>query len=91
MAWKAGDTVIITQEGINRVGVILDKFHVSKQTMYDILIENRSAITMVNSSTHNKTYINKMLTKLLCESEKIITTIPYDELVASESLPIVRA
>jgi hypothetical protein len=91
MAWKAGDTVIITQEGINRVGVILDKFYVSKQTMYDILIENRSAITMVNSSTHNKTYINKVLTKLLCESEKIITTIPYDELVASESLPIVRA
>jgi len=91
MAWKAGDTVIITQEGINRVGVILDKFYVSKQTMYDILIENRSSITMVNSSTHNKTYINKVLTKLLCESEKIITTIPYDELVASESLPIVRA
>jgi hypothetical protein len=91
MAWKAGDTVIITQEGINRVGVILDKFHVSKQTMYDILLENRSAITMVNSSTNNKTYINKSLTKLLCESEKISTTIPYSELVASESLPIVRA
>ncbi len=91
MAWKAGDTVIVTQEGVNRVGVILDKFHVSKQTMYDILLENRSAITMVNSSSNNKTYINKTLTKLLCESDKIVTTIPYNELVASESLPIVRA
>ena len=68
MAWKAGETVIVTQEGVNRVGVILDKFLVSKQTMYDILLENRSAITMVNSSSNNKTYINRSLTKLLCPS-----------------------
>ena len=91
MAWKAGETVIVTQEGVNRVGVILDKFLVSKQTMYDILLENRSAITMVNSSSNNKTYINRSLTKLLCDSNVIETTIPYAELLANDELPIVRA
>lgn len=91
MGWKAGETVIVTQEGVNRVGVILDKFLVSKQTMYDILLENRSALTMVNSSSNNKTYINKALTKLLCSSKQIETTIPYAELVMNEALPIVRA
>lgn len=91
MAWSAGNTVIVTQEGVNRVGVILDKFQVSKQSMYDVLLENRSAFTMVNSSSNNKTYINKALTKLLCDSGQIKTTIPYNELVANEALPIVRA
>ena len=91
MAWKAGETVIVTQEGVNRVGVILDKFLVSKQMMYDILLENRSAITMVNSSSNNKTYINRTLTKLLCDSNVIETTIPYAELLANDELPIVRA
>lgn len=91
MAWKAGETVIVTQEGVNRVGVILDKFLVSKQTMYDVLLENRSAITMVNSSSNNKTYINRSLTKLLCETDVIQTTIPYADLVANDELPIVRA
>ena len=91
MAWKAGETVIVTQEGVNRVGVILDKFLVSKQMMYDILLENRSAITMVNSSSNNKTYINRALTKLLCDSNIIETTIPYAELLANDELPIVRA
>ncbi len=91
MAWKAGETVIVTQEGVNRVGVILDKFLVSKQTMYDVLLENRSAITMVNSSSNNKTYINRTLTKLLCDSNVIETTIPYAELLANDELPIVRA
>lgn len=91
MAWKAGETVIVTQEGVNRVGVILDKFLVSKQTMYDVLLENRTAITMVNSSSNNKTYINRALTKLLCDSNIIETTIPYAELLANDELPIVRA
>jgi len=91
MAWKAGETVIVTQEGVNRVGVILDKFLVSKQTMYDVLLENRTAITMVNSSSNNKTYINRALTKLLCDSNIIETTIPYADLLANDELPIVRA
>ena len=48
MAWKAGETVIITQEGVNRVGVILDKFLVSKQTMYDVLDLNHGAYLTTN-------------------------------------------
>lgn len=91
MAYKSGDTVIVTFEDANRVGVILESFLVNKKTMYDILLENRSAITMVNTSSNNKTYINRSLTKLLCDSDQIVTTIPYKELLENDALPIVRA
>ena len=91
MSYKIGETVIITQEGTNRVGVILDKFVVNKGVMYDVLFENRSAMTMVNTNTSCKTYINKYLSGLLCESGMIQTTIPYKELLATDQLPIVRA
>ena len=91
MAYRAGDTVIVTFEDANRVGVILESFLVNKKTMYDILLENRSAMTMVNTSSNNKTYINRALTKLLCDSDQIVTTIPYKELLENDALPIVRA
>ena len=91
MAYRAGDTVIVTFEDANRVAVILDSFLVNKKTMYDILLENRSAMTMVNTSSNNKTYINRSLTKLLCDSDQIVTTIPYKELLDNDALPIVRA
>ena len=91
MSYKIGETVIITQEGTNRVGVILDKFIVNKGIMYDVLFENRSAMTMVNTNTSCRTYINKYLSGLLCESGMIQTTIPYKELLATDQLPIVRA
>jgi hypothetical protein len=91
MSYKIGETVIITQEGTNRVGVILDKFVVNKGVMYDVLFENRSAMTMVNTNTSCRTYINKYLSGLLCESGMIQTTIPYKELLATDQLPIVRA
>jgi hypothetical protein len=91
MSYKIGETVIITQEGNNRVGVILDKFVVNKGVMYDVLFENRSAMTMVNTNTSCRTYINKYLSGLLCESGMIQTTIPYKELLATDQLPIVRA
>lgn len=91
MAYKAGDTVIVTFEDANRVAVILDSFLVNKKTMYDILLENRSAMTMVNTSSNNRTYINRTLTKLLCDSDQIVTTIPYKELLENDALPIVRA
>lgn len=55
MSYKIGETVIVTQEGTNRVGVILDKFIANKTVMHDILLENRSAITMVNTNTTCKT------------------------------------
>lgn len=89
--YKSGDTVIVTVEDVNHVGVILESFLVNKKTMYDILLENRSAITMVNTSSNNKTYINRHLTKLLCDTGQIETTIPYKELVENDALPIVRA
>jgi hypothetical protein len=91
MAYKAGDTVIVTFEDANRVAVILDSFLVNKKTMYDILLENRSAMTMVNTASSNRTYINRTLTKLLCDSDQIVTTIPYKELLENDALPIVRA
>ena len=91
MSYKIGETVIITQEGTNRVGVILDKFVVNKGVMYDVLFENRSAMTMVNTNTSCRTFINKYLSGLLCESGMIQTTIPYKELLATDQLPIVRA
>lgn len=91
MSYRIGETVIVTQEGTNRVGVILDKFIVNKGIMYDILFENRSAMTMVNTNTSCKTFINKYLSGLLCESGMIQTTIPYKELLATDQLPIVRA
>ena len=91
MAYRAGDTVIVTFEDANRVAVILDSFLVNKKTMYDILLENRSAMTMVNTASSNRTYINRTLTKLLCDSDQIVTTIPYKELLENDELPIVRA
>lgn len=87
MGYKAGETVIVTQEGTNRVGVILDKFQVHKKTMYDVLLENRSGISMLTTSANNKTYINKHLTKTLCESDSIQTTIPYHDLLVNNLLP----
>lgn len=87
MAYKAGETVIVTQEGTNRVGVVLDKFQVHKKTMYDVLLENRSAVSMLTTSANNKTYINKHLTKSLCESKTIQTTIPYYDLLVADLLP----
>ena len=91
MAYRAGDTVIVTFEDANRVAVILDSFLVNKKTMYDILLENRSAMTMINTASSNRTYINRTLTKLLCDSDQIVTTIPYKELLENDALPIVRA
>ena len=91
MAYRAGDTVIVTFEDANRVAVILESFLVNKKTMYDILLENRSAMTMINTSSNNRTYINRSLTKLLCDSDQIVTTIPYKELLENDALPIVRA
>lgn len=91
MAFRNGETVIVTQEGTNRVGVILDKFIVNNGIMYDILLESRSALTMVNTNASNKTYINKILTKQLCKTDVIQTTIPYKDLLANDQLPIVRA
>ena len=87
MPYKQGTTVIVTNDDVNHVGVILDQFSVRKQTMYDVMLENRSVITMLNTSNNNNIYINRTLTKSLCESGEITTTIPYKHLVEHDLLP----
>jgi hypothetical protein len=91
MSYKVGQPVIVTQEDVNRVAIILDKFVVNKVTMYDILFENRSAMTMVNAARSKQTYINKELTEKLCDSGTIVPTMNYAELLEADQLPIVRA
>jgi len=91
MSYKAGEDVIVVREGINRVGVVLDKHVINKQVVYDVLLENRSAVVYVSTMQNAKTRIDKHLTKLLCESEAIKSTIPYKEMLANEALPICHA
>lgn len=91
MAYKVGDTVIVTTENNNQVGVILNKHVVNKQTLYDVLLESRSALIMLGTAHSKNKYINKSLTEKLCDTEIIQTTIPYKELVEMENLPICHA
>jgi len=92
MGYKTGDAVIVTKEGVNHVGIILDKFIVSnKSTMYDVLLENRSAFTMINTAKSKQMYINRDLTTRLCDSGEITPTMNYAELFEADKLPIVRA
>ena len=76
MAYKAGDEVIVTSEGVNKVGVVLDRRVINKSSVYDVLLENRSALVMLNTSNSMRNYINKPLTEKLCESGQIQSTIP---------------
>lgn len=91
MSYKTGEAVIITKEGVNHVGIVLDKFQINKSTMYDVLLENRSAFTMINTSKNKQIFINKDLTTKLCESGAITPTMNYSELFEANQLPIVRA
>lgn len=87
MSYTAGDEVIVTSEGVNRVGVVLNRRTINKSAVYDVLLENRSALVMLNTSQNARNYINRMLTEKLCESGQIQSTIPYKELVANEQIP----
>ena len=91
MSYKTGEPVIVTKEGVNHVGIILDKFQINKSTMYDVLLENRSAFTMINTSKNKQIFINKELTAKLCDTEIVIPTMNYNELFEANQLPIVRA
>ena len=90
MGYSAGETVIVTQDEVNHVGVVLDRYVVLKHVVYDVLLENRSAMVMINKSGKN-TYINKELTEKLCDTGAIESTIPYKQLVADDALPICRS
>jgi hypothetical protein len=89
MGYSAGETVIVTQDEVNHVGVVLDRYVVQKQIVYDVLLENRSAMVMINTLGKN-TFINKALTEKLCDTGDIQSTIPYKQLVADDALPICR-
>lgn len=91
MAFRPGDTVIVTTHQKNCVGVILNQLIVNKQTVYDVLLESRSALTMVPTATSKNTYINKSLTAKLCDTGIIQTTVPYKTLLEQDLLPICRA
>ena len=51
MGYRAGDTVIVSHEEVNHVGVVLDKYVIGKQTVYDVLLESRLALIMLNTSS----------------------------------------
>ena len=89
MGYNAGETVIVTRDEVNHVGVVLDRYVVLKHVVYDVLLENRSAMVMINTSGKT-TYINKGLTGKLCDTGAIESTIPYKQLVADDALPICR-
>ena len=89
MGYSAGETVIVTRDEVNHVGVVLDRYVVLKHVVYDVLLENRSAMVMINK-LGKTTYINKALTEKLCDTGAIESTIPYKQLVADDALPICR-
>ena len=49
MGYRAGETVIVTRDEVNHVGVVLDRYVVLKHVVYDVLLENRSAMVMINT------------------------------------------
>jgi hypothetical protein len=91
MTFKVGETVIVTEGDVNRVGVILDKFTVSKRVVYDVLLENRSAVCMIGTKATDSAYINQHLSGLLCYSGMIETTIPYKHMLDNDLLPITKS
>ena len=91
MSYRPGQTVIVTRDEVNHVGVVLDRYLINKAIVYDVLLENRSAACIITTNSKHSTYLNKQLTLMLCETDMIQTTIPYKQLIADEALPITKA
>lgn len=91
MSYRPGQTVIVTRDEVNHVGVVLDQYLINKAVVYDVLLENRSAACIITTNSKHSTYLNKALTTMLCDTDQIQTTIPYKQLVANEALPITKA
>ena len=92
--YRAGETVIVTQDDVNRVGVVLDQYIAAKQTVYDVLLENRSALCMITTAPKNNTRINRQLTAKLCNTDNasvVKHNIPWKELVEAEALPFTKS
>lgn len=91
MIYRPGDTVIVTTHQKNCVGVILNQLTINKQTVYDVLLESRSALTIIPTTPSKNTYVNKTLTAKLCDTGIIQSTVPYKTLLEQDLLPICRA
>ena len=90
MAYKSGESVIVTQDDVNHVGTVLDQYVVNKQLVYDVLLENRSALVMI--STNGKhSFVNRILTNKLCDSGIVQSNIPYKQLIADDAMPMCRS
>ena len=91
--YNPGDTVIVTQDDVNKVGVVIDQYKVNKQTVYDVLLENRSAVCMITTAPKHSTRINRSLTSTLSidQGGPIESTIPYKHLVENELLPVTKS
>lgn len=90
MLYKEGNPVIINNEGKHEVGVVIKKFIVNKNTMYDVLLESRSCVSCVNTAKSARVYIDRHLTKLLIDSGNIECTIPYHDMLENNELPYTR-
>jgi hypothetical protein len=91
MGYKLGDSVIVTQNDNHQVGVVIDKYALKKQTVYDVLLESRTALIQLNTAISKNTYINKLLTSKLCLSEAVQCTVPYKDLLEQDLLPICKS
>ena len=90
MAYKSGESVIVTQDDVNHVGTVLDQYVVNKQLVYDVLLENRSALVMI--STNGKhSFVNRILTNKLCDTDIVQSNIPYKQLIADDAMPMCRS
>ena len=91
--YNPGETVIVTQDDVNKVGVVIDQYKVNKQTVYDVLLENRSALCMITTAPKHSTRINRSLTSNLSNDYggPIEANVPYRELVEAEALPITKS
>jgi hypothetical protein len=92
MAYRVGESVIVTIEDRHQVGTVIDRYPLKKQVVYDVLLENRSALIQLNTAVSKNTYINRILTAKLCQQETplVESTVPYKDLLEQDLLPICK-
>ena len=82
MTFKIGESVIVTQDGVNRVGVIIDKFVVSKRVVYDVMLENYTAVCMIGANSSASTYIKHLIQIIDVFSKKKYSASEKQRLIA---------
>jgi hypothetical protein len=91
MPYKIGQPVIVTKEGVNKVAIILNQTSINKSVLYDVLFEDRTAMSAINTSKTKKTFININLTEMLCDSKIITPTVNYNDLAERNLLPYIAS